>query len=209
MTIDSVQGSEGPGTVWTYLVRGETLSATMPELPVTAPVVLVEGQLYSWSIASSGLGFNSVGFQFDSFSLSDVTDHLSHVSTNNIDIVYGSSCSVLGCTITMPATMYSPGDPCACTVFVCNPGTETYAGTPVFAVLDVYGNYYFAPAFSDFDRYLMDVVPGESEIEVLPEFIWPAGAGSASGIIWYAAMTNPGMTELFGTMDTFTFGWTN
>ena len=34
-----------------------------------------------------------------------------------------------------------------------------------------------------------------------------SGAGTASGIIWYAALTDPGMTTLYGEMDTWTFGW--
>ncbi len=194
-------------TLWTYLVRGDTRTVSLPELPASTPISLLEGQSYSWGLVSSGLGFGSEPFYFDDFSLSDITDHLSHVASDSKDIVFDSSCDTLGCTVSMPAEMYRPGDTCWCMVTICNPGTETYSGIPVFVILDVYGNYYFAPSFSDFDRYLMDIVPGESEIEVLPEFLWPTGAGSASGIVWYAAMTNPEMTALFGAMDTFAFGW--
>jgi hypothetical protein len=116
-------------------------------------------------------------------------------------------CTKLGCSIEMPSNMFGPGNHCYCTVYVCNPGQTTYKNTPVFVVLDVYGLYFFAPSFSDFDSYLFDIAPGIQIIEVLPSFNWPSGAGSATGIYWYAAMTDPEMTGLIGNMDTFAFGW--
>ncbi|MBN1355366.1 S8 family serine peptidase [bacterium] len=116
-------------------------------------------------------------------------------------------CDILGVTLWMPSEYFTPGDPCACRVFVCNPDPDGYANMPLFVILDVYGLYFFAPSFSDFDYYSLALVPGEMEIEVLPEFTWPEGAGSASGILWYGAMTDPGITQLFGEMDTWEFGW--
>jgi len=116
-------------------------------------------------------------------------------------------CTKLGCTIEMPSDMFGPGNPCYCTVYVCNPGQATYENTPVFMVLDVYGLYFFAPSFTNFDNYLYDISPGLITVEVLPPFNWPSGAGSASDIYWYAAMTDPEMTGLLGNMDTFAFGW--
>ncbi|MBN1356645.1 hypothetical protein JXA40_10335 [bacterium] len=117
-------------------------------------------------------------------------------------------CEILGVTLWMPLDYFTPGDPCACLVTVCNPGPDVYSNVPLFVILDVYGLYFFAPMFSGFDYYtLVNLYPGESEIEVLPEFTWPDGAGSASGILWYAAMTDIGFTRLFGEMDTFAFGW--
>jgi len=71
----------------------------------------------------------------------------------------------------------------------------------------VYGALFFAPSFDTFDYYADPVPAGISTIDVLPEFLWPAGAGEAQGIYFYAAMTNPEMTELPGEMDMITFGW--
>jgi len=88
-----------------------------------------------------------------------------------------------------------------------NPGPETYTGIPLFVILDVYGSLYFWPGFSEFDKKDIDVPLGSFDETVLPEFDWPAGAGTAEGINWYAAMTNPEMTDLFGEMDIWTFGW--
>ncbi len=116
-------------------------------------------------------------------------------------------CTTLGAEIEMPLDFYTPGDTCYVTVFVCNPETTTYNDVPLFVILDVYGTYFFAPDFSSFDHYEIDLVPGTFEQIVLPEFAWPTGAGAAADIKWYAAMTDSGITELFGTLGTYTFGW--
>ncbi len=116
-------------------------------------------------------------------------------------------CTESGCTISMPSHDFGAGDPCSCDVLVCNATGATLTDIPVFVLLDVYGSYFFAPDFSEFAYYLMPLSPGNNPIQVLPTFAWPTGAGAASGIKWYAAMTNPGMTELYGSLDTFEFGW--
>jgi hypothetical protein len=114
----------------------------------------------------------------------------------------------LGVTLWMPDTEFQPGEPCSCKVTVNNPGPDTYTDIPLFVILDVYGGYYFWPTFSDFDYREISVDIGNADIEVLPEFPWPTGVGNAVGINWYAAMTDPAITGLFGLMDIWTFGWT-
>jgi len=116
-------------------------------------------------------------------------------------------CSRLGCTIHMPSDDFGPGDDCYCDVIVCNPTSETYPMTPVFVILDVYGTYFFAPSFGDFDHYTYDIVPGHFTISVLPSFSWPTGAGSAAGLSWYAAMTDQSISSLLGDLGVFPFGW--
>ena len=116
-------------------------------------------------------------------------------------------CTELGVTIVMPSAMYHEGDPCYCDVVVCNPESTTYNDIPLMVVLDVYGQYFFAPSFTSFDQYTIDVTPGQQTINVLPMFNWPADAGAASGLWFYAAMTDQAITELFGTLDSFSFGW--
>ncbi|MBN1355463.1 hypothetical protein JXA40_04225 [bacterium] len=113
----------------------------------------------------------------------------------------------LGVKLWMPGTEFRPGSPCACKVTIGNPGPGTYAGVPLFVILDVYGNYFFWPSFGVFDYQEITVDIGSREFEVLPEFLWPSGVGSATGIRWYAAMTDPAITGLLGTMDTWEFGW--
>ncbi|MBN1355380.1 S8 family serine peptidase [bacterium] len=116
-------------------------------------------------------------------------------------------CGELGCSVEMPKEYYAAGDICYCDVIICNPTSSIYTNTPVFVILDVYGTCFFAPSYSTYDYYVRNVYPGRALINVLPRFNWPAGAGSASGIVWYAGMVTPDMTEMIGAMGMFTFGW--
>lgn len=127
--------------------------------------------------------------------------------TNTPTATPTAGCSNWGCTVEMPSQDFGPGDVCSCTVTVCNSGFETYSDLPVFVVLDVYGSLFFAPGFSDFDYYKPTLVPGETVIEVLPDFAWPTGAGSAQGILWYAGITNETISSMIGDIGMFSFGW--
>jgi len=117
------------------------------------------------------------------------------------------NCERLGVWVSMPAHFFWPGSNCGCSISICNPTPQTYPGTPLFVVLDVYGTYFFAPDFEDFSYYVLDIKSGLSSIEVVPEFLWPEGAVPASGIVWYAVMTDPEITEILGSVGSFTFGW--
>ncbi len=117
-------------------------------------------------------------------------------------------CEQLGVTLVMPSDLFHPGDTCFCNVFVCNPGPDTYTAVPLFVILDVYGSYYFWPSFSEYDVRTIDLNVGVMELEVLPQFSWPEGAGSAENIAFYSAMTDEGISTLFGAMSEIRFGWT-
>jgi len=120
-------------------------------------------------------------------------------------------CGETGVTIRMPSRMFRAGDSCGCTVDVCNSDVSPITDHPLFVILDVYGNLFFAPSFNpEFDHYLADYPtfdPGRTTVEVLPVFSWPESAGSASGIQWIAALTNPEITGIVGDYDIFVFGW--
>ena len=118
-----------------------------------------------------------------------------------------SGCQKTGVEILMPAPIFHPGDVCWCHAIVCNAEGHTLTGYPLFVILDVLGSYFFAPTFGDFAFYDRSFEPGESTIEVLGEFNWPPGTGTLDGIIWYGAFTNPAMTDLFGELGIFSFGW--
>ena len=112
--------------------------------------------------------------------------------------------------IEMPAESFEPGDPCWCHVHVDNFDGVTLTGNPLFVILDVFGELFFAPSFGSFDSYLSlhpSYPPGRTTIVVLPEFPWPADTGTITGINWFAGLTNPDMTALYGSFGTFTFGW--
>ncbi len=119
-----------------------------------------------------------------------------------------SNCLV---SLYMPDTMFYTGSLCMCTVTVTNDTGGALTDHPLFVILDVYGSYFFAPSFSAYDNYLSDYpsfASGDTEVTVIPEFNWPNGAGSATDIIFYAAITDPGINGLYSNLDTWTFGWT-
>ena len=85
--------------------------------------------------------------------------------------------------------------------------SQPLSGCPLFVILDVFGTLFFAPEFGDFDHFDQDFPIGQPAAQVLPSFTWPAGVGEASGILWYAALTDPAITQLFGDYDVFAFSW--
>jgi hypothetical protein len=126
-------------------------------------------------------------------------------------IVAGDSSGTdLGVGIVKPSAMFRPGDPCSAAAYVFNADQMVQAfDIPFFVILDVYGEYFFAPEFNEFSHYTIpDLQSAESHrFQILPEFAWPQNAGAADGIIWYAAMTDPQITSLFGPLAYFEFGW--
>ncbi len=121
-----------------------------------------------------------------------------------------SGCETTGVSLAMSSHVFYPDDVCTCRVTVCNATAEELRGLPLFVILDVFGQYYFAPSFSDFDHYLDQYgsfPAGETEIVVFSGFIWPSGVGRSSGIVFHAALTDPGMTRVVGKMDSWIFGW--
>ncbi len=117
-------------------------------------------------------------------------------------------CEELGVKIVMPSNYFVEGDPFSTYINVCNPGPDLYTNIPLFVILDVYGQLFFAPEFDDFAFYTINYLDvGMQQVEVLPEFTWPGDVGESSGIMWYAGMTDEQMTVLLGLMDSFEFGW--
>jgi endonuclease/exonuclease/phosphatase family metal-dependent hydrolase len=117
------------------------------------------------------------------------------------------ACTDWSAGITMPAEIFAAGDLCYCYVHVCNPADYSESGLPLFVILDVYGTLFFGPDFSEFNYYRIFLPPGWTFVEVLPEFYWPDDVGSAMGIRWYAALTDPDITRIVGQWDMFEFGW--
>ena len=119
----------------------------------------------------------------------------------------------LGVTLWMPSHHFFPGADCGCTVTVCNDTGADLHNVPLFVILEVAGLVFFAPSFSDvYDNYLAShssFGPGETQVEVLPGFSWPEDTGEASGIFWYAGMTDPEITTLMGDYDYWEFSWSD
>lgn len=117
------------------------------------------------------------------------------------------SCGALGSYIYMPSHHFHPGDPCEVIVLLCNPGESIHSELKLFVILDVFGTLLFAPSFSSIDYFTIDLHPGSQEIQIVPAFSWPTGAGAVSGLVWYAGMTTPTMSDLVGSVGLFDFGW--
>lgn len=141
--------------------------------------------------------------------------HISYHDNSPSDLKYAyyqpETCSQTGVSISMPSTIFHAGDSSSCTAMVCNASGQNLSGYPLFVILAIGSDYFFAPSFNQvFDNYsglYPSFATGSTTVTVLPEFMWPAVGGSASGLIWYAALTNPSMSALYGTLGTFTFGW--
>ncbi len=120
-------------------------------------------------------------------------------------------CEQTGVTIQMPSHYFRAGDMCNCLVTVCNATETAISGHPLFVTLDVFGTFYFAPSFTvSLDNYLdayPEFPPGETEIAVIETFTWPENAGAANGLYFYAALTDPSVTDIFGEWDSWEFGW--
>lgn len=119
-------------------------------------------------------------------------------------------CGETGVTIRMPYPEFVAGDPCWCQVDVCNAGDSPLVNHPLFVILDVYGSLFFAPSFGDFDSYLgtyPEFGPGRTTVDVLPVFAWPDEAGSAYGLQWIAALTDPEVTQIVGNWDRYDFAY--
>ncbi|MBN2053651.1 hypothetical protein JW905_01935 [bacterium] len=75
-----------------------------------------------------------------------------------------------------------------------------------FVILDVYGQYWFWPAWDqDVGCALRQFPAFDSAIELLLDFIWPQGAGAAQGIIFWAALLEPGTIDLIGNVSSCSF----
>ncbi|MCD4655901.1 hypothetical protein K8T06_18425 [bacterium] len=110
-------------------------------------------------------------------------------------------------TIEMSSQHFNVGDIFWCNVTVENKQSEALNGYPLFVILDVFGLLFFAPEFNEFGYYNQTFQPGLTTVAILPEFSWPTGAGKASGIFWYAALTNPGFTTIISNLNILEFGW--
>ncbi|HPQ41624.1 MAG TPA: M1 family metallopeptidase, partial [bacterium] len=88
---------------------------------------------------------------------------------------YGTSVPMTRCRIEMPSDRITAGDTVWCRVHVDNFSVKPMEGYPLFVILDVYGQMFFAPSFTDFDSYLglyPTWQPGRTR-RARPECRWP------------------------------------
>ncbi len=114
-----------------------------------------------------------------------------------------------GTTITMPSTLFFPGDLCRVDIELTNASNDPIESVPVYVLLDIYGEYFFGPSFTDEpDSYLIEILePGTLSIEIIPDFIWPSDCGVADSVRWLAAMTTTDRQHILGEIGELEFGW--
>ncbi len=120
-------------------------------------------------------------------------------------------CEQLGVTIEIPDDYFRAGDEFYCRAAICNNTGMRLEGMPLFIMLDAFGSLFWGPDFGeDVDCYIDEypvIEEGETTVEAVEPFEWPDNAGEAQGICFYAAMTDPDVSFLYGFMDSAAFGW--
>lgn len=109
--------------------------------------------------------------------------------------------------VDMPGHEIMSWDPFWVALDIWNPHAQSPEGLPLFVILDLHGEYFFAPAFNNYDFYLPVLSEGLSKFEVIPEINWPSGIGSVNGVLWIAALTDPNVTSILSNMAVYSFGW--
>jgi len=115
------------------------------------------------------------------------------------------SCDSYFVTIDMPGEYFCPGDTCYLNVQICNPDDQRYI--PLFIILEIQGEYWFAPTWGQsLDYYFEPLTNGISHKIIVDEFVWPDFDSEAQGY-FYAALTNPEINDVLGDYDFVTFGF--
>lgn len=99
---------------------------------------------------------------------------------------------------------YAEGDTFSSECVISNPGDPRTLD--LFILLDVYGSFYFWPTFdSSVSFNTLNLQANDSMVQdILPDFVWPAGVGSADGIMIWGALIEQGVLVAY---DTEVFGW--
>ncbi len=109
--------------------------------------------------------------------------------------------------ITMSHDVFHAGDNFKMDVTISNPSGSI--SVQEFIILDIYSNnYFFWPGWTqDLDYVDLNLTPGYLESDTILEFTWPSGAGSASGLKFWAALLDPATMTIYGSFDSFEFGY--
>ncbi|MCD4654455.1 hypothetical protein K8T06_11045 [bacterium] len=103
---------------------------------------------------------------------------------------------------------FSPGSPFDIKARVYNP-SEILVKTPVTFAIQIAGQFYFWPNWSNSLCYLMLSIPhGISNVAVIPKCSWPDTGIDRENAIWiYGAMLTPDLSDIFGEMDSLEWGY--
>lgn len=213
--VDSLSSVKGitdtltDGMEFEYVGDSQILNRLAPGNGST-PILQSKTPEFFIGMASTGNYSSSVGMSSELGGLTNgdapgmVRDLVTQIASF-LGVIDTPFCEGQRVTISMPSDYYSPGDLFSCTVTPCSP--VTLKDTPLFVILDVYGELYFWPSFSEFDFQSMTIDPIQLPIEVIPEFLWPDNAGTAHSLVWYAGLTDSYFTTILGQFDVLEFGY--
>lgn len=107
----------------------------------------------------------------------------------------------------MPSHRFTPGLPFLVNAIITNPGS-TLDNTQFMCLLAVGNSLWFYPQWKTaFSTEPRTVPPGETIIEVIPEFFWPSGAGTLDNVMFIAALWDENVRELLAPADIWIWGF--
>ena len=114
----------------------------------------------------------------------------------------------LNIELKMPRRWVDPGELFGLRMTIDNDGPEL-ADLPVFLILDIQGALYFWPLWSFWDvsaqtglDFQLSTVPvDDSEIVILPEFVWPELGFDMDDLQFIGAITNWSMSDLASDIE--------
>jgi len=117
-------------------------------------------------------------------------------------------CDNLGVEIRYPATYFRPDDEFYLNLEICNNLMHIMTDIPIFVILEVQGNFWFAPGWTQtVDYYQEDLPVALTEKLIINPFLWPENAGSFNGAVFWSAITNPALTNILGDIGVWEFSW--
>lgn len=114
---------------------------------------------------------------------------------------------VLSVDLILSQSIFHPGDRFLLTAQISNFGQDAYMDQPFVILLDVMGNWYWYPDWTeDFSFERVDLQPGTMESSIM-DFNWPEGSGSSYGVKFIGALLEEDFSAIMGTWDSVEFGW--
>jgi hypothetical protein len=210
-------GDPDPGDTVTYdLYFGtepspQLIAENLPDAQYTPPEALEYGILYYWYIIARDS--HSAETSGPLWSFTTVEDFPEPTPTPTppdeptpTPTPPDEPCVEYSIALDMGSDYFCPGDTFGLMATLCNPEDTQYL--PVWVILDVWGEFWFAPSWSQsIDYYLSPPLPaGWSTMEVIPPFTWPNVEGSFQGAIFWGAISNTRF-EILSNVEMLTFGW--
>ncbi len=119
-----------------------------------------------------------------------------------------TSMPYVGVRLSMPDDYFSPGEECGLNAVIFN-DSEPLLNTPLFCLLDIYGQYWFWDDWThELDYHLLNVPTGDTSLTIIDLFTWPdTGQDSLQGLAFLAALVDTSLTSIIGDYDILLFGY--